>query len=196
MAAAIPIVISLAGAFMEYQGQKKQSKALNVAAAQQDQAALQQEQAAAKQEQAAEQSRQIAMKNAANIEAETAESVRRESQANRESQAMRVAMAAGGGGTAGGSTGNYLDTQTATEKSYVDWLAKAGQSRADIAAEQGDYSYLTGMAGADSTRAGASSTRAGASSTRGQAAAGKAKGLSNLVTSVAGGGSELYNLYS
>lgn len=161
---AIPIVMGLAGAFMENKAAGKQRKAM--------------ENVARQQEAAGEQAKYIANQNAANTEAETAESVRRESIAADQAQANLRARAAASGGTGGGSTGNFIDTQQRTSDQYIDWLKKSGSSRAQIEREQGKYSSMT-----------ASSSAAG---TRASTAGSKWAGLAGL-TKAAGSIGDLYN---
>jgi len=129
----------IGGLVMQMIGQGKQSSAMDDAAAQQ--------------EAAAEQSRRIGEQNAAAQEAETRESVRRESLAAKEQQSLRKARAAASGGTLGGSTGVYLNEQAGREKGYVDWLKRSGGSQAAIEREKGNYAAMEGQAAAKGTRA-------------------------------------------
>ena len=138
-AAAIPAVLAIAGAYMEHKAAGKQRKAV--------------EGVAQNQEAAAEQAQRIANQNAANVEAETAEQVRRTEATNAAASAERVARMAASGGTASGSSQNFLDTQDARQKNDIDWLKQSGSSKANIAREEGRYANLTGKATASGTRA-------------------------------------------
>ena len=131
--------LAIAGAIVGFIGAQKQASALK--------------QAEGRQRAAAEESRSIANKNAARIEAETHETLRREKQATEANQALSKARAAAAGGTQYGSTGVYQDTMEESDSAYLNWIAKSGASRADIAKSEGQFSWLTGMASADATHA-------------------------------------------
>lgn len=143
----VPIALSVLSAGAQFIGGQRQAAAL--------------ERAEMQQRSAAEAARMNAARNAAAIEAETAESVRREREAATEASAMRRARAAASGGLETGSTAVFLDTQSRREENYIDWLGRAGSSRAALARDEGEVAYASGMASASATRGQASTARFG-----------------------------------
>jgi hypothetical protein len=161
---AIPIIMAVGGAFMEYKAAGDREDAMDRVAQQQ--------------EAAGEKAKHIATQNAANIEAETAETVRRETTAAKQAEATRRGKLAASGGSVSGSSANFLEQQAAESDKYIDWLKKSGGSRAAIERERGAYSSAS-----------ASATAAG---TRASSAGGKTRALAGLA-SAAGGLGQLYN---
>ena len=139
------MILTAIGGVMAFKGQQDQAKAMKSAA---------QQQAAA-----AEQAATIGNMNAANIEAETAESAKRERVAANEATAERKARIAASGGTATGSSKAFLDEQTRRQDEYIGWLKKSGASQAAIAREEGQYSKAIGMIDSSTTKARAKATK-------------------------------------
>ena len=98
-------------------------------------------------EKAAEEQERLAMQNAANIEAETAESVRRASAeaAKRESAAKALTAASGRSGT----IENVLGDLGAENARQIAWLAASGQSQANLARMGGQVEAGISRAKAD-----------------------------------------------
>lgn len=165
---AIPIVLGIAGMFMQNKGERQQAKAV--------------EGVAGKQEAAGEQAQRIAARNAANTEAETAESVRRETTAATQADATRKARLAASGAAYSGSGANFSEQQRGEADKYIDWLKKSGTSRANIEREQGVYAGLE----SDATAAG----------TRASVAGNKSKGLGSMLTTMSGAAGGLGDLYN
>lgn len=144
MGAAAPIigiVLSVGGAIMQYRSQQEANDARR--------------DAAAKQEDAARQSRRLAELNAINKERETTQELANlKGQTNREEALSRARAAASGVNMGTGSFGLALEDQEQSNREQYAWLKQTGASQADILREQGKYSELQGMAGADVTRAG------------------------------------------
>lgn len=126
---------------------------------------------------AAEKSKRIANRNAARIEAETAEEVRRKKLENESRQSLTKARQAASGGLPTGSNAIFMETMEREDDLAVDWLKKSGSSRAGIAREEGEYSYMTGMAQSQATK--------------GQAQAAGFDALGSLVS----GGESIYKLW-
>lgn len=137
--------LAIAGSLLSFVGARKQEKELKKAAANQQAAAVE--------------SKNIANRNAARIEAETAEEVRREKRDAQQRRDLALVKAAASGGTLTGSTGLYLDEMKDNDVQFLDWLQKSGSSKADIARREGNYNFLTGIAAASGTRAQASSAK-------------------------------------
>lgn len=90
--------------------------------------------------------------------AETAESVSRAQKAQEQLQSMTRARIAASGVSATGSMSAYLDEMMKTHKGELDWMKKAGATRADAASMEGRYAAQTGRAAAKSSAAGAASS--------------------------------------
>lgn len=162
---AIPALLSIVGTVFKFKGERDRGEA--------------QEAAAEQQRAAAQEAERIGMKNAAAQEAETAESVRRETVAASEAAADRkVRAAASGGALTGGSTGAFLDEQSSRDANYIDWLKKSGASRADIEREKAEYAGMEGSIAADMTRQRAENTKLGS--------------LGTLI----GGAASIYDIYN
>ncbi len=143
----IPLIAGVASvAGSVYGGIASQQAASKQADAMREQAASQQS--------AAEQAEQIAYQNAANTEAETYETARREERESARIEGEQQARAAASGVTldANTSTGLFLADSRAENKRQVDWLINAGLSRADIERWQGRLTKDRGFADAQQSR--------------------------------------------
>lgn len=139
--------LAIVGSFLGFIGGQKQASALKKA--ERDQQA------------AAEQSKRVAAKNAAAIEAETHERLRREKADAHAKQELTKARIAASGGELSGSSATYVDTMERTDDEFLSWLERSGRNQADIALSEGQYSYLTGMANARATGAQAGAAKFG-----------------------------------
>ncbi len=86
--------------------------------------------------------------NAAAERAEAAEAARREEVQNEQLQARGRAAAAASGVAPGGTPSSFLEEQEAEGSRQVDWLRRAGESRAKASARKGTQGLLTGVGGA------------------------------------------------
>ena len=109
---------------------------------------------AKEQRKAAEQARDIGDFNAANVRAETEEMARRQQLQNERMESTAQARAAATGFKSGtGSLATYINDLKQENQAELDWLVKSGQSKAEIEAMKGEYSYLTAKSIADATAA-------------------------------------------
>lgn len=141
---AITAVASIAGSV--YSGISQKKAADSQADAMREQAESQQS--------AASQAEALAYQNAANTEAETYESARRETRENDRAEAEMRAKAAASGIVAaeGTSTSLYMADEMQENQRQVEWMINAGISRADIERWQGTLAKDSGMASAQYTR--------------------------------------------
>lgn len=86
--------------------------------------------------------------NAEADRAEAAESARREEAQNAEDQARGRAAAAASGVTTAGTPGRFLEEQEAEARRQIDWLGKAGESRAKASEREGTQGLYKGVGGA------------------------------------------------
>lgn len=109
---------------------------------------------AASQQSAAEQTEMLAYQNAANTEAETFESARREQREDSKMESQQRARAAASGVLLDEdtSTGMYLSDTREENTRQVDWLVNAGLSRAEIDRWQGGIVKDQGLADAQYSR--------------------------------------------
>ena len=122
--------------------------------------------AASAQEAAAAEAERIGRENAAIIEEETREEMKRTSEAQRQERGRAGAIAAASGMavTEEGSVGTFLDNVDEAHTEALAWLQKSGANRARIAELGGNYTAMQGRAGASSTRAGVVSNVANSAS--------------------------------
>ena len=92
--------------------------------------------------------KQAGSSNAAADRAEAAESARREEVQNEETQARGRAAAAASGVTTGGTPSLFLEAQEAEGKRQIDWLKRAGESRAKSSEREGTQGLYKGIGGA------------------------------------------------
>lgn len=139
MAAAIPIVISVAGAYLSYKSQQD-------AASDQEKMAREN---ARQQEMAAEM-------NARRVSQETDEESRRMSKMQREQEATARAKAAASGVQQSGSISEYLEGMMSENQAQLDWHKKSGQSRVDeilwTGQSQADLSRMEGKYRSDASK--------------------------------------------
>ena len=88
--------------------------------------------------QAAADEKEMAAQNAANIEAETAESVRRARDKAAKAEGESRARAAGSGAELTGSLSLSLDYMSEEHSRQIEWMAKAGAANARMAIMGGD----------------------------------------------------------
>ncbi len=112
-----------------------------------------QRKAAQRQEAAAQQSEQIGRENAATIEGETREQVRRQKLKDASDAGSAKAKAAASGLENTGTISTFLSDMTTAQKESLDWLSKSGEQRARIAQLSGEYTAGQGRAAATGTRA-------------------------------------------
>lgn len=108
--------------------------------------------AASDTEAAAREAERIGRENAAAIEAETQETIRRTEleQSATEARARTVAAASG---TVGGSLETVIGTMESEHERQLGWIQTSGESRERIAISAGTYAGMTGMAQASAIQA-------------------------------------------
>lgn len=111
--------------------------------------------AAGDQKAIAAQQEELAIKNAANIEAEGREEARRLGLEQEQAEGLTRAKIAASGATAEGSTGSYMDNMAKEHEKEMDWLKKSTASQADIAKSSGSITAQTTLAKASATEMGA-----------------------------------------
>lgn len=102
---------------------------------------------------AAEREKEMARQEAANIEAETEENVRRAKDAAAKAEGQSRARAAGSGAEISGSLDISLDSMSDEHSRQIDWMAKAGASKARMALMGGDMRSDAQSARADQLQA-------------------------------------------
>jgi len=117
-----------------------------------------QRKSAGQQERAAADAERIGRENAAVIESETREEIRRAKLENAQTKGKAAAIAAASGVKSTGTVGTFLTDLDSAQKDSLDWLAKSGANRSRIAELTGQYTAAQGRAGATSTRANAVGT--------------------------------------
>jgi len=155
--------IAIAGAVLNFVGSQKQASA--------------QKKSAQVESAAAEETKKISLANAARVEAETAETYRRQKADMDANRSLARARAAASGGTETGSTAAYLDTMAGEDAAALAWLQKSGKSQADIIRREGDVSYMVGKNSAREKKQISKNT--------------KLSGVSDLFTS----GADIYSTY-
>ena len=93
--------------------------------------------------------KEMARESAAAIEAETAESVRRAKDKAAKVEGENRARAGGSGVTMAGSLGIGLDAMSEEHSRQIDWMGKAGASKARMALMGGDMRSAAASARAD-----------------------------------------------
>lgn len=121
----------------------------------------QQRKEARQQERAAAEAEKIGRENAAIIEAETREEVKRAKLQDAATSGKARALAGASGLKTEGSISTFLSDLDTAQKDSLSWLAKSGESRSRIAELTGQYTASQGRAGATGTRAQAAGTLAG-----------------------------------
>ena len=133
MAAAIPYVVAALGIYSASESHK----------------------GAVIQRDAAAEAQRLADLQADAARAETEEGIDRARTAQEKLEGMTRARIAASGVTATGSMSSYLDEMMTTHKGELDWMEKAGATRADVAAVEGRLASQTALAGARRSQASA-----------------------------------------